>query len=155
MKWKHFPRYWPFVRGMHQSPVNSPHKGQWRRALVLPLIFAWINGWVNCREAGDSIHHRVHHDVTVLINAKIARTSFTNNEQLSRICTTHCGVGIYTYIYTFMPTLIYIYGATMRIFIHLLQAQNKLLNNQQIWPSNMIRKPNYAPALSSHTIANL
>ena len=30
IKWKHFPRYWPFVRGMHQSPVNSPHKGQWR-----------------------------------------------------------------------------------------------------------------------------
>ena len=28
MKWKHFPRYWPFVRGIHLSPVNSPHKGQ-------------------------------------------------------------------------------------------------------------------------------
>ena len=28
IKWKHFPRYWPFVRGMHRSPVNSPHKGQ-------------------------------------------------------------------------------------------------------------------------------
>ena len=26
MKWKHFPRYWPFVRGIHRSPVNSPHK---------------------------------------------------------------------------------------------------------------------------------
>ena len=23
-------RYWPFVRGIHRSPVNSPHKGQWR-----------------------------------------------------------------------------------------------------------------------------
>ena len=32
IKWKHFPRYWPFVRGIHRSPVNSPHKGQWRRA---------------------------------------------------------------------------------------------------------------------------
>ena len=31
-KWKHFPRYWPFVRGIHRSPVNSPHKGQWRGA---------------------------------------------------------------------------------------------------------------------------
>ena len=29
IKWKHFPRYWPFVRGIHRSPVNSPHKGQW------------------------------------------------------------------------------------------------------------------------------
>ena len=36
IKWKHFPRYWPFVRGIHRSPVNSPHKGQWRGALVFP-----------------------------------------------------------------------------------------------------------------------
>ena len=26
IKWKHFPRYWPFVRGIHRSPVNSPTK---------------------------------------------------------------------------------------------------------------------------------
>ena len=32
IKWKHFPRYWPFVRGIQRSPVNSPHKGQWRGA---------------------------------------------------------------------------------------------------------------------------
>ena len=32
IKWRHFPRYWPFVRGIHRSPVNSPHKGQWRGA---------------------------------------------------------------------------------------------------------------------------
>ena len=38
IKWKHFPRYWPFVRGIHRSPVNSPHKGQWRGALKFPLI---------------------------------------------------------------------------------------------------------------------
>ena len=24
IKWKHFPRYWPFVREIHRSPVNSP-----------------------------------------------------------------------------------------------------------------------------------
>ena len=32
IKWKHFPRYWPFVRGINRSPVQSPHKGQWRGA---------------------------------------------------------------------------------------------------------------------------
>ena len=32
--WKHFLRHWPFVRGIHRSPVNSPHKGQWHRALI-------------------------------------------------------------------------------------------------------------------------
>ena len=37
IKWKHFPRYWPFVRGIHRLPVNSPHKGQWRRS----LMFSW------------------------------------------------------------------------------------------------------------------
>ena len=30
IKWKHFPRYWPFVRG-----CNSPHKGQSRGALIV------------------------------------------------------------------------------------------------------------------------
>ena len=29
IKWQHFPRFWSFVRGIHRSPVNSPHKGQW------------------------------------------------------------------------------------------------------------------------------
>ena len=40
------------------SPV--PHKGQWCRAC------AWINGWVNNREAGDLTCHRAHYDVTVM-----------------------------------------------------------------------------------------
>ena len=26
IKWKHFPRYWPFVRGIHRSPVKTPQK---------------------------------------------------------------------------------------------------------------------------------
>ena len=55
IKWKHFPRYWPFLREIHRSPVNSPHKGQWRGSLMFSLICAWINGWVNNREAGDLI----------------------------------------------------------------------------------------------------
>ena len=42
--WRHqmatFPRYWPFVRGIHRSPVNSPHKGHWRGALMFSLIYA-------------------------------------------------------------------------------------------------------------------
>ena len=66
IKWKHFPRYWPLVRGIHRSPVNSPHKGQWRGALVFSLICAWINGWANNREAGDLRRYRAHYDVTVM-----------------------------------------------------------------------------------------
>ena len=48
-------------------PVNSPHKGQWRGALVSSLICVWINGWVNNREAGDLRRHHGHYDVIVLI----------------------------------------------------------------------------------------
>ena len=66
IKWNHFPRYWPFVRGIHRSPVYSPHKGQSRGALTFSLIVAWINGWVNIREAGDLRRHRAHYDITVM-----------------------------------------------------------------------------------------
>ena len=40
IKWKHISRYWPFVRGIRRSPVNSPHKGQWRGALMFSVICA-------------------------------------------------------------------------------------------------------------------
>ena len=36
--WRHqmetFTRYWPFVRVIHRSPVDSTHKGQWHGALM-------------------------------------------------------------------------------------------------------------------------
>ena len=55
-----------FVRGIHRSPVNFPHKGQWRGALMLCMLCAWINGWVNNRVTGDLRHHRAHYDVIVM-----------------------------------------------------------------------------------------
>ena len=66
IKWKHFPRYRPFVRGIHRSPVNSPHKDQWHGALMFSLICAWTNGWVNNRDTGDLTRHRAHYDVIVM-----------------------------------------------------------------------------------------
>ena len=66
IKWKKFPRYWPFVRGIHRSPVNSPHKGQWRGAFMFSLICAWTNRSVNNREAGDWRRYRAHDDVIVM-----------------------------------------------------------------------------------------
>ena len=69
IKWKHFPRNWPFVREIHRSPVNFPHKGQWRGALTFSLIFAWINDWVNNREAGDLRRQHGHYDVIVMGSA--------------------------------------------------------------------------------------
>ena len=68
--WRHqmetFSALLAFVRGIHRSPVNSPHKGQWRGALMFSLICAWMNACVN-RDAGDLRCHRAHYDITVMI----------------------------------------------------------------------------------------
>ena len=54
--------------GNSPVPVNSLHKGQWRGALMFPLICARINDWANNREAGDLRRHRGHYDVSVMWN---------------------------------------------------------------------------------------
>ena len=66
IKWKYFPRYWPFLRGIHRPTVNSPHKGQCRGALMFSLVCAWMNGSVKNREAGDLRRHRAHYYVIVM-----------------------------------------------------------------------------------------
>ena len=66
IKLKHFPRYWPFARGIHRSPVNSPHNDQWRGALVFSLICVWIKGWENNHDASDWRRYRTHYDVIVM-----------------------------------------------------------------------------------------
>ena len=72
IKWKHFMRYWPFVR----SPGNSPHKGQWRGALMFYLFCIRINGWLSNREAGDLRRYCAHYDVTVMMTSS---SSFTTS----------------------------------------------------------------------------
>ena len=52
IKWKHIPRYWPFVRGIHRSPVNSPHKGQWRKALMFSWCFFSAYEYCLCNSFG-------------------------------------------------------------------------------------------------------
>ena len=79
IKWKPFPRYWPFVPGFHWSPANSPHEGKWRGALFLFCfsISAWTKGWVNNRGAGDSRRHCPHYNVTVMLGYPTARQDFS------------------------------------------------------------------------------
>ena len=93
IKWKHFRRNWPFVRGIHRSPVNSPHKDQWRGALMFSLSCVWINYWANNREAGDLRRYRAHYNVIVMSKHKadsivnvetticIKRTKWRHNNQ--------------------------------------------------------------------------
>ena len=66
IKWKHYPRHWTFLWGIQRSPMNSPHKGQWLGALMFSLICAWINIWVNNREADDLKSHGTYYDVIVM-----------------------------------------------------------------------------------------
>ena len=103
MKWKHFPRYWPFVRGIHRSPVNSPHKGQRRGTLMFSLICGWTNGWVNHRDAGDLRCHRTHYDVTVKIYCAIELSIGINsfNITLDRYQWNTLSIGLY---YLFLKT---------------------------------------------------
>ena len=64
--WKHFPRNRPFVQGIHRSPVNSPHKGQWRGALMFSFTCAWAYSWVNNEDAGYLRRHCSHYDAIVM-----------------------------------------------------------------------------------------
>ena len=71
--------------GNSPVPVNSPHKDQWRWALMFTLIYARINGWVNNREAGDLRRYPDHYDVIVM--------TWNNLSQWAGICSEarrHC-----------------------------------------------------------------
>ena len=63
------------------SPVTGEflHKGQWRGALTFSMICAWINGWVNSREAGDLRRHHANYDVTVMYTGSYKLYFYINN----------------------------------------------------------------------------
>ena len=63
IKWKHFSRYWPFVK------VTGGF--QWRGAWVFSLICAWTNCWVNTGDAGDWRRHRGHSKIITTIKNKL------------------------------------------------------------------------------------
>ena len=70
-------------------PVNSPHKGQWRGALMFSLICVWINDWVNNGEAGDLRRYRIHYDVTVMRTATALSVAIGSSRYVKlsfRIC---------------------------------------------------------------------
>ena len=77
IKWKHFPRCWPFVRGIHRSPVTGTKASDAKL-----WCFLWSapekTGWVNNLEAGDLRRHRAHYDVTVMIMITMTTWKITN-----------------------------------------------------------------------------
>ena len=74
----HFPRYRPFVRGIHRSLVNS---------LMFSLICAWTNDWANHRDASDLRRHRAHYDVTVMRKGLWTLTPSRNGRHFADIFT--------------------------------------------------------------------
>ena len=66
IKWNHFPRYWPFVRGIHRSWWIPRTKASDAELWCFSLTCAWINDKVNNRETGDLRRHRGHYDVNVM-----------------------------------------------------------------------------------------
>ena len=66
IKWKHFPRYWPFVREVTGHRWIPRTKASDAELWCFLKIYALINGWVNNREAGDLRRHVAHYDVTVV-----------------------------------------------------------------------------------------
>ena len=83
--WKHFPRYWPFVRGIHRSPV---HKGQWYGALMFSLIWdlnkrlskqswdwwsetPWSSLWRNCNEVYGVINCKMCSGISFNENVRV------------------------------------------------------------------------------------
>ena len=58
IKWKHFPRYWPFVWGIHRSSVNSTHEGQWRAEL---WCFLWSSPEPKVEQTMEAHNNYVFH----------------------------------------------------------------------------------------------
>ena len=77
-----------------RPPVNSPHKRQWRVALMFSLICSWINGRLNNGEAGYLRHHRANCDVTLMLMVHTKGTSTTwrhDSETLYKLLAFLCG----------------------------------------------------------------
>ena len=67
--------------GNHRSPVDSPHKGLWRGALVYSLISAWTNGWANNRDTCDLRCHHSHYGAIVMTYGSVKRGTRVNQSR--------------------------------------------------------------------------
>ena len=103
IKWKHFPRYWPFERGIHLSPVNLPHKGQWHGALVFlwSAPEPWTNTCTNNRDACNLRRHCAHYDVFVILqwnNCLCILWPYSQSALPLFVCIPNLGSGSFWYV---------------------------------------------------------
>ena len=62
INWKHFPRYWPFARGIHRVPRTKASDAE----LYVFFDLRRINRLVNNGEAGELRRYRAHYDVIAM-----------------------------------------------------------------------------------------
>ena len=95
--WRHqmetFSALLALYAGNSSVPANSPHKGQWRGALMFSLICAWSNSWANNGDTGDLRRHRAHYDVILMQAAFNTSISPRSSSQL---------IGNNTYLLSFV-----------------------------------------------------
>ena len=74
------------------SPVlgEFPAQSQWRGALIFSLVSAWINGWVNNREAGHLGCHRACYDVIVMTWVNLTVVDHNKAQAMCIILVTSC-----------------------------------------------------------------
>ena len=77
IKWKRFPPYWPFVWGIHWSPVNSPHKGPVTRSFFIFFDLPQNKRLSKQSRRGDLRNRRARYDVIVMILVIYATVTFT------------------------------------------------------------------------------
>ena len=71
VSWKRFPHYWPFVRGIHRWPVNSPRKGPVMRIVDAYFVVIVENFWTNHRVVGNTMKNNMSLDIHVQTNASL------------------------------------------------------------------------------------
>ena len=150
--WKHFPRYWPFVR---------PHKGQWRGALMFTLICARINGWVNNCEAGDLRRNRAHYDVIVMrkdrpqtmSNLGLIELTHFRSKQIrqmylaERICTCIC---IWIDVFVFESKLnkifvfVFVFEKSKFLFLYLFLINPSPVNMWLVFENHVVNQYMYS-----------
>ena len=81
--WKCFLHYWPFVWGIHQWLVDSPHKGPVMQHFeVFPFVVRWKRCWTNSQVAVYLIQSTT--VISRLLGAKICERELSGSPVISR-----------------------------------------------------------------------
>ena len=111
--------------GEFTGPRWVLRKGQWRRAVMFPLIYVWIHGCANNREAGDLTRHRTHYDVTVMIllhNIMIQQVVTTAKDMDELLLDKECPFTGWKYDHKIIGMIennISLFGNHPQLFLHL------------------------------------